>query len=106
MNADELAQRDVDQQAAADQLAADRKHAAGSLSAKRDRWLAQTDALLLPDGGAADRHAAGAEGRDRANAPAWKAFRQALRDYPASVTDPLNPPDFPQPPPSPALILS
>jgi hypothetical protein len=106
MNADELAQRDADQQSAADQLQLQRKQAAGALRAKRDRWLAQTDALFLPDAALPTDMPQALKDAVSANRPAWKAFRQALRDYPATVTDPLAPPDFPQPPQSPALILS
>jgi hypothetical protein len=106
MNADELAQRDADQQSAADQLQLQRKQAAGALRANRDRWLAQTDALFLPDAALPTDMPQALKDAVSANRPAWKAFRQALRDYPATVTDPLAPPDFPQPPQSPALILS
>lgn len=106
MNADELAQRDADHQAADVQLQQDRKRAAGALRAKRDRWLAQTDALFLPDAALPTDMPQALKDAIAANRPAWKAFRQALRDYPSTVTDPLSPPDFPQPPASPALILS
>lgn len=106
MNADELAQRDADARVTADQLQAQRRQAAGSLRARRDRWLAQTDALMLPDAAFPTDMPQALKDAVSANRPAWRAFRQALRDYPATVTDPLSPPDFPQPPASPALILS
>lgn len=106
MTADELKQRDADAQAADVQLQADRKRAAGTLRAKRDRWLAQTDVLVLPTAALPTDMPQALKDAIAANAPAWKTFRQALRDYPSTVTDPLVPPDFPQPPSSPALILS
>lgn len=74
------------------------------LRMKRDRWLAQTDAFFidpLPSDFPAER-----EAEIAANLPAWQAFRQALRDYPATVEDPLEPPPFPAQPAAPVVYLT
>lgn len=64
------------------------------LRAERCRRLAATDYLLLPDitdfGTKADGKAATLDD--------WHAYRQQLRDWPASVDDPHVPPDWPEPP--------
>lgn len=106
MNADELAQRDEDAQAADVQLQQDRRRAAGSLRAKRDRWLAQTDVLVLPTAALPTDMPQALKDQVAANQKPWLAFRQALRDYPSTVEDPLDPPPFPDPPAAPALILT
>jgi hypothetical protein len=74
------------------------------LRMKRDRWLAQTDAFFidpLPSDFPPARMA-----EIVANRAAWLAFRQALRDYPATVEDPLDPPPFPAQPPAPSVYLT
>lgn len=46
------------------------------LRAERNRYLAETDVWVLPD---------------RTVTPEQLAYRQALRDFPATITDPTDP---------------
>lgn len=77
---EEIAQRELD-------FAAAKKEAAADLRRARSALLEASDWTQLPDVplGAAMR-------------AAWTNYRQALRDWPATVTDPFDPPPWPEPP--------
>lgn len=83
-----------------------RAHALAMLRAQRDRWLAQTDVLVLPESSLPVDFPQARKDEILTHQQAWLDFRQALRDYPASVVDPLDPPPFPAQPAAPSLILS
>lgn len=106
MTAEEVAQHEADQAAAADRVQDERKRAMRELRAKRDRWLSQTDVLALPDAAMPVDLPQAVKDAIAANRPAWRAFRQQLRDYMGTVTDPFDPPPFPDQPASPPVILT
>lgn len=106
LDADDLAQRDVDIADAEDQHARAQEAALAGLRAKRDRWLAQTDVLALPAAAYPVDMPQAVKDQIAANRQAWLDFRQALRQYPSTVTDPLSPPPFPAQPAAPNIILS
>jgi len=67
---------------------ADRQRAAmESIRSQRNQKLAQSDWVEAPD--------APLSAATRAS---WRAYRQLLRDWPDRVTDPLNPPPWPDDP--------
>lgn len=106
LDAAQLAQKKTDDQAAAAAADAQRQRAIVELRMQRDRWLAQTDALMLPDAALPSDMPQAVKDAVAANRAKWATFRQQLRDYPSTVTDPLNPPAFPTQPQSPALLLT
>ena len=106
LDTDELAQLAADETETAGRAAAATALAWGTLRAKRDRWLAQTDYIGVfiasatpPDLPTAIKDAI------TANSAAWTTFRQELRDLPANTADPTQP-SFPTPPAAPAVIFS
>jgi hypothetical protein len=54
---------------------------------QRNNKLAASDWTQMPDVPLTDEQVT-----------AWREYRQALRDWPETVTDPWNPPPFPKPP--------
>ncbi len=67
---------------------ADRQHAAmEAIRAQRAQRLAQSDWVEAPDASISAAARAG-----------WRVYRQLLRDWPARVADPLNPPPWPDDP--------
>lgn len=106
LDQDELAQRDADQAAHAAQQDVDRARGLGTLRAQRDRYLAQTDVLTLPDAALPVDMPQQTKDAITANRDAWVKWRQQLRDYMATVTDPFDPPPFPTQPASPVLVLT
>ena len=54
---------------------------------KRDTLLSSSDFSQLPDSPLTEEQK-----------QAWAEYRQQLRDYPATVVDPINPPPFPSKP--------
>ena len=65
-----------------------RKRHLGTLRQERDLLLQESDRVVLPDRW---------EAMDTPAKDAWTAYRQALRDLPATAADPANP-DWPVPP--------
>jgi hypothetical protein len=106
LDEDELAQRAVDVAAYEDTVAADRARALQQLRARRDRWLAQTDVFALPPEAYPVDMPQAVKDSLVANRKAWTTFRQALRAYPSTVEDPLDPPPFPEQPAQPSIVLS
>ena len=106
LSAEELAQRDTDRAGVDAQLQATRTRARMGLRAKRDRLLAQTDVFALPDSALPDDLPAAVRDAIVNSRPAWRAFRQQLRDYMSTVDDPLAPPPMPEQPAAPAVVLT
>jgi hypothetical protein len=75
----------------------------GNILHQRNRWLAQTDPYVLPVPSLpADMPQDVLTAiSDKNNQAAIMAWRQALRDYPLTVTDWARPPALPPPPPIP-----
>jgi hypothetical protein len=76
----EVAQRKLDAEADLDHRLADLRVARDTRLAASD-WTQGADAPL-----------------DEKATLAWRDYRQELRDYPATVNDPLDPPPWPEPP--------
>lgn len=106
MNEEELAQHATDQAEAVEREQGERQRAMLELRAKRDRWLAQTDVLTLPDAALPRDMPQTVKDAIIANRAAWQTFRQQLRDYMGTVADPFDPPPFPGQPASPPVVLS
>lgn len=103
LDADELAQREVDAASHAGAQEAADARAWVELRMKRDRWLAQTDAFFvspLPSDFPPEKVKA-----INANSGDWKTFRQSLRDLPANTDDPLDP-EWPATPAAPQVYLT
>lgn len=58
-----------------------------TLRLQRNSLLRESDWALLPD-----------VNMTQEQKQAWRTYRQALRDWPSTVTDPFDPPDWPEPP--------
>lgn len=106
LDADEIAQRQTDETEAAAALDLRRGGALAQIRMKRDRLLAQTDVLALPPEAMPTDFPADRLDEISKNQRAWLTFRQQLRDYPATVEDPFDPPPFPEQPAKPAITLT
>lgn len=94
--AEEEAARDAEEAAIG---AAAPENALRAIRQERDALLASSDWTQLPDVPASSLGLK-ADGITPATVADWAAYRQALRDYPGMVVDPLNPPPWPKPPSS------
>jgi hypothetical protein len=109
LDADEIAELEA-RQAEAQQVAeAHQSHRFGELLAVCDRYLAQTDGIMLPAAARPiDMSANLAQACDD-NAKAWTKWRaqiKTLRDAAAAGTADLEDPGFPDQPAAPAVVLT
>lgn len=89
---EEEAARDAEEAAIA---AAAPENALRAIRQKRNALLHACDWTQLPDAPASSLGVK-ADGITPATVADWAAYRQALRDYPGTVVDPLNPPPWPK----------
>jgi hypothetical protein len=111
LTADEVAEIAADQQASAASSAELEQQAATaallSMRAKRDRWLAETDRLMLPPASMPVDTPADITNamNDSATQKAWTTFREQLRTMFDGATDPAAF-VWPAQPPNPIVLLS
>lgn len=106
MTSDELEQAKIDT-ATHEQFRSDRDAAAlAALVATRNSYLQQTDWTVASE--TTQPHDLPTDVRTalKENRAAWVKWRQQLRDYPATVKDPRDPPPFPTQPSAPAFQLT
>lgn len=110
LSREERAEQVAAHDAATETVRTERRRAAKrAVRQLRDRYLAQTDALMLPDDALPTDMPDAVKAAISANRADWTAWRQALRDLPATIPNDLEDAsevEWPGPPASPPLTLT
>jgi hypothetical protein len=109
LNDEEIAQHEADQAEFAERADAVVQQQFGELLARCDRYLAETDWIMLPAAARPVDMSANLAQTCDANQKAWAAWRaqvKQLRDAAAAGTANLDDPGFPDQPAAPAVVLT